>query len=137
MNKRMLTKPVRGRLSERGGLIQPSWGPLVLPTFVLGQAEYIPHSVRHSSLLTFERGLTAPFFFRVISKVKNVACFPPFKQRGAGFPSARAPFFIQFLHKVLHDQFKRLHFVVLPSFTDHCISEGFQKIGKVSQTGAP
>lgn len=70
---RMLTKPVRGRLSERGGLIQPSWGPLVLPTFVLGQAEYIPHSVRHSSLLTFKRGLTAPSFFRVISKVGNIA----------------------------------------------------------------
>lgn len=127
MNKRMLTKPVRGPFQrERGGLLQPLGASLVLPTFALGEHfSYrqfgLKNFVRHSSLLTW-RGLATAPFFRVISKINYIGRFPIVAHvSSAGFRNFPirpvAALFRNVLHQISNNLFKAFHFVVLPSFT--------------------
>ena len=129
---------VQGKAVLSGGNFQPFEAPAFLPAMTLGLTERYSLSVRYASLLTFERGLTAPPLFGV--EINDFG--RPFAhQCRAGvflLPRIR-PALFNVLHQFLHNCFKAFHGFgslslsgTLPPLTNQS-SEGEMECGSKNQ----
>ncbi len=134
MNALTLTKGQDRAVSVSGGTNSP-WGhPVLLPAMTLGFTEMFLSSVKQPVDLRGGLKPAPPF---PTSEIIDFFTAPLPAVYWGAVPRilSRASFFVQILHQVLHDLFKRFHsFQNSIFFADHYSEEGSRDVGQVDRT---